>query len=185
MKWYIKKINIEKVGSWMTVFGFPLVILAGLVGYFQLSDYLVRADLQMDFKYLGNPKIPQYALVNESKRTAEEPYYGFVIRDLSEPEPNILPIPFDTSIFIKPGQKQGYTSLLKEYLQVGHEYIGTVMVTCRNCESTRRYFVYVNASKADESFYFPLKDKEDLISKFNQFPNLTVFPLEGRIKLNI
>jgi hypothetical protein len=172
----------DSVAAWMTIIGFPTVVIGGVVGYYQLQDYLVRPEISMQFAIRTdeNPQHIEFLLVNNSSRTADSPYYGFVLRDLDAPQ-KVLPIPFEVTTFIKPGQSQGYNPLTENYGEPDHRYFGTAMVTCDDCASVKNYFLYIDNKEPDKGFYYLLSDQDNTVKEFQKSGDVNVFPEAGRV----
>lgn len=187
------KILPETVATWITILGFPTAIIAGFLGYVQLRDYFIQPDLRMEFRQntevLPNlslsPNAIDYVIINNSNRTAEDPYYGFILYDVDDPL-SILPIPFATGDFIKSGEQLGYNQLTEKYAKPGHRYFGAAMITCRNCASVKRYFVYIDIDHIDNGFYFLLNGNgQEQLQEFHDAKgDLNIFPVDQRIKFN-
>ena len=187
IKKLFRQLNYKKeaISDWITIIGLPFLIIGGVVAYFQLGNYIIKADLEFQFVYDNRF---HYQIVNYTSRTAEEPYFGFVITDLNEPAPNYLPLPFEVTTFIKPNETQSSNENIVGRLdEPGHRYMGTSMITCRNCKSTKRYFLYIDNGEPNKGFYVLFKNKDDysnIINKVNESKNPNAVPLDRRINFS-
>lgn len=146
--------------SILQIIVFPTILLTLILGYFQLRDYFLKADLLLTF---SNPKSLTYTIVNEGKATAEKPSYGFGIFDLDKKPIDTVPIPWEETSYLRPKTAQGPNTLLGNYGKSGHRYFGFASISCKNCVKERWYWIYVIHGRDKEAWYVELGKDEPKI----------------------
>lgn len=149
--WLDEKSSV--LGAWsslLQILVFPFVIITLSLGYFQLSEFLAKPDLHIEFL---TPESLTYTVENRSQTKAEKPRHWFGIYDLDSKHMDIVPIPAEGTNYLLGNTGQGPNGLMWRHGKIDHRYFGFAIVTCENCESERRYWVYfVHGSKVGAWF---------------------------------
>lgn len=152
-----RRINVSVVrhatalGAWSAVIalvGVPLILLGGLLTYFQLRDYFVRPDIHL---FVQHPADPMFRLVNPTTVLLREPKYQIALFDLDDPTTNgarSLEIPVKVLEWILPKSTIGpwtFSSLSQAAGAVpkSHAVFGWISIQCPNCEQPRHYWILI------------------------------------------
>lgn len=174
--------NRDAISTYIAILGLIGLVLV----YFQLHEFLDRADLHIEF---SGPESPQYRITNASNVIAEEPYYQFSIFNIEDISPTMrslrIPGPKEIS-FIKGFQSKGPWNLLDNGIQT-KEYFGYAFVDCRNCEEKKVYWVHLRDGSPDDFWYVEGKSKDVWdFSMLLREPRIYLdsnFPLEKRVQI--
>jgi hypothetical protein len=193
--------NADLLGAYQSIIGIitiPLILVGGILAFFQLSEYLVKPDVGLIFH---RPSQLQFSVTNLSKAIVREPKYQFLIYDMDLPDDeqpylNLL-IPVKILDFIRPNNALGpfgVVSLSKRgsQVKVGHHLFGYAQIQCPECEYFRRYWVYSEYGKTgwyaeipQEEHPYILKKLAKVIHGDNDYQKLIsdIVPKEARVTL--
>lgn len=160
-RWIEEKSNL--LSGWASILGiiaFPTIVATAIIGYFQLKDYLEKPDLHLEF---SNPKAVAFTIVNTNDVLAEKPLYWFGIFDIDSQPLNTIPVPAKEISYLRGNSKQGPNALGSVYAKKGHRYFGFAGIHCKNCEETRRYWIYFVHGSKSGAWYREMKINETQI----------------------
>lgn len=109
--------------------------------------------MELEFRGVNAPSI---VVKNTSEVVVYQPKYGPMLFNVDAPADerlNPLPIPTQTSDFIRPGRNWGPStffglSRVKARLAGGDRVLGVVTVTCPDCMRDRVYWLYAKIGEA-------------------------------------
>lgn len=148
--WLVGKKDL--LSAWASLLGiiaFPAIVITFIIGYFQLKTHLVKPDLHLEFI---TPTSLSFYVVNSKNVLAEEPLYWFGFIDLDSPPVTIPPIPSKKIPYTRGNARQGPTALMSQYGKEGHRYFGFAGIQCKNCERTRRYWIFFTHGKKTDAW---------------------------------
>lgn len=180
------------MSAWASLLGiiaFPTIVITTILGYVQIRDHFKQPDLILEF---SNPDSLSFTIENTKDVLAEQPLYWFAIVDIDEKTPTPVPEPARELSYIRGLDKKGPTSFGYGYLKAGHRYFGFAGINCKNCEKTRRYWLYFIHGNKSDAWYREMEknEKQGITINFkelahnptnyfdNIFPDKTRFPIE-------
>lgn len=168
--WHCKKIKnlleecnefLSAIAAIATIVGVPFVILGGA----QLLDYFERPSLALEFFI---QKDIAFQFYNNSKKVAEDVYWDFGIRDVSETTINCLTSVGSDPQPINRGESRGIIDPFSGITKINNkQYLGLLKISCRDC-LLKRYWVYLDTQDYHKSWFAEAKEGE--IERFNKDP---------------
>lgn len=152
------KENLESWSALMQILVIPPVVVAGVAGYFQIENYLEKADVYLKFRFGTHIS---WTIVNSNSTNAEQVHQCFIFFDIDSANPlETLNIPCRTeSLDIRKDTPIGPYALLGDLEINNHRYYGQTSIFCKNCEGRREYWVY-HKYGTSEGWIFEVSEKD-------------------------
>lgn len=135
--------NAEKIGSVVALLSFPLILLGGLLAWFQLKDYLVAPQLTLEFLLIPGTELCVMVRNPTTRlaRSVEVPISFWFDSWVSVPEAPLR------NLVVHPRDYRGPNNLsqmykLKDRLKPGGHLFGIAFANCPECEHIRYYWLY-------------------------------------------
>ncbi len=149
------------LGAWaslLQIIIFPAIIITVFVAYFQLKDYIAKPDLLLKF---SNPESLTYRIVNTKNVLAERPLYWINVIDIDGSPMSTVPFPAQEISYIRGNEIKGPNAFGNIYGKKGHRYFGFAGISCKNCEKTRRYWLYFIHGSTTGAWYREMSPDEN------------------------
>lgn len=180
-----KSSSLAAWASLVQILSFPALIIALIVGYFQIIEYLEKADLIFEF---SNPTSIHYSIYNKSNTLADIPSVGFGIFDLDSDPITPLPILCQDFKYLNGESYMGPWDLTDNKGILGHRYSGFAYVLSKNSKMARYYWIYWVQGQSIGAWYIDMEDNNEVpdIQKFLINPEEYIkvnMPIEDRIPI--
>ena len=159
-EWIIDKKDVFSAwSSLLQIVIFPLILITIVVASYQLVDYIAKPDLILTF---STPWDLTYRITNIRNVVADRPLYWITIYDIDGPPlDNAVPFPAREISYIRGKETKGQNAFGSVYGKKGHRYFGSAGINCKNCERTRRYWLYFVHGSKTGAWYIEMEPDED------------------------